>query len=236
MNLRLLIAAFVLPMLLVAPAWAQEGRPATREVHKTTTWLADGTKLKLKGKSATAGNRRANPTSRKGARMSGTATGPNAGLAVGDGPGGGTLMTPDKDLIENARSSADHSTLLAALKAAGLVETLKSAGPFTVFAPSNAAFDKLPAGPIPQWATPELRPTLTKLLTYHIVPGRLMVTDLKPGQVLTTVQGEQLTVLKKGHALTLKDATGGTATVTIPNRISSNGITHVIDTVLLPAK
>ncbi|WP_226915824.1 fasciclin domain-containing protein [Hymenobacter siberiensis] len=149
---------------------------------------------------------------------------------------GGAMMTPDKDIVDNAAGSADHTTLVAAVKAAGLVETLKSAGPFTVFAPTNAAFDKLPAGTVNSLLTPEMKPTLTKILTYHVVPGRLTAADLKNGQVLTTVEGEQLTVMISGSSVMLKDAKGGMATVTIPNVMSSNGVTHVIDTVLMPAK
>ncbi|MFC7669630.1 fasciclin domain-containing protein [Hymenobacter humi] len=149
---------------------------------------------------------------------------------------GGAMMTADKDIVDNAAGSSDHTTLVAAVKAAGLVETLKSAGPFTVFAPTNAAFDKLPAGTVNSLVTPEMKPTLTKILTYHVVPGRLTADQLTNGQVLTTVQGEQLTVMKSASGVMLKDAKGGMATVTIPNVISSNGVTHVIDTVLMPAK
>ncbi|MBR7207155.1 fasciclin domain-containing protein [Microvirga sp. STS02] len=163
--------------------------------------------------------------------MSGDAMSSTGGVMVG-----GAMMTPDKDIVDNAGGSADHTTLVAAVKAAGLVETLKSAGPFTVFAPTNAAFDKLPAGTVNSLVTPEMKPTLTKILTYHVVPGRLTAADLKNGQVLTTVEGEQLTVMKSGSSVMLKDAKGGMATVTIPNVMSSNGVTHVIDTVLMPAK
>ncbi|WP_230687918.1 fasciclin domain-containing protein [Hymenobacter ruricola] len=149
---------------------------------------------------------------------------------------GGAMMTPDKDIVDNAVGSADHTTLVSAVKAAGLVETLKSAGPFTVFAPANSAFDKLPAGTVTTLVAPENKATLTKILTYHVVPGRLTADQLTNGQVLTTVEGEQLTVMKSGSSVMLKDAKGGMATVTIPNVISSNGVTHVIDTVLMPAK
>jgi len=146
------------------------------------------------------------------------------------------MMTPEKDIVDNAVNSTDHTTLVAAVKAAGLVETLKGAGPYTVFAPSNAAFDKLPAGTVNSLVTPAMKPTLTKILTYHVVPGRLTAANLTNGQVLTTVQGEQLTVTKTGSSVTLKDAKGGTSTVTIADVISSNGVTHVVDTVLMPAK
>ncbi|OGX84728.1 fasciclin domain-containing protein [Hymenobacter glacialis] len=159
-----------------------------------------------------------------------TTMGTGGGVMVG-----GAMMTPDKDIVDNAVGSSDHTTLVAAVKAAGLVETLKSAGPFTVFAPSNAAFDKLPAGTVASLVTPEMKPTLTKVLTYHVVPGRLTAANLTAGQVLTTVQGEQLTVMKNGNGVMIRDAKGGMATVTIADVISSNGVTHVIDTVLMPA-
>ncbi|WP_223847417.1 fasciclin domain-containing protein [Hymenobacter montanus] len=158
------------------------------------------------------------------------------GTATGGVMVGGALMTPNKDIVDNAVGSADHTTLVAAVKAAGLVETLKGAGPFTVFAPSNSAFDKLPAGTVNSLVTPAMKPTLTKILTYHVVPGRLTAATLTNGQVLTTVEGEQLTVMKSGSSVMLKDAKGGMSTVTIPDVISSNGVTHVVDSVLMPAK
>ena len=139
-------------------------------------------------------------------------------------------------LAASAALSPDHTTLLKALGAAGLADKAKEAGPYTVFAPDNAAFDKLPAGTVASLVTPEMKPTLTKILTYHVVPGRLMAADLKNGQVLTTVQGETLTVMVSGSGVMLKDAKGGMAKVTIANAASSNGVTHVIDTVLMPAK
>jgi len=132
--------------------------------------------------------------------------------------------------------SSEHTTLVAAVKAAELVGTLKSAGPFTVFAPTNAAFDKLPAGTVATLVKPENKATLTKILTYHVVAGRLTAADLKDGQTLTTVEGETLTVVAQGGKVMLRDAKGGTSTVTTANVISSNGVTHVIDTVLMPAK
>nr|WP_233254170.1 fasciclin domain-containing protein [Hymenobacter sedentarius] len=159
---------------------------------------------------------------------------------MGTGTGGvmvgGAMMTADKDIVDNAAGSSDHTTLVAAVKAAGLAETLKGAGPFTVFAPTNAAFDKLPAGTMNSLVTPGMKPTLTKILTYHVVPGRYTAGNLTPGQVLTTVEGEQLIVMKNGNGVMIKDAKGGMARVTIPDVISSNGVTHVIDTVLMPAK
>lgn len=148
---------------------------------------------------------------------------------------GGAPMYPTKNIVENAVNSKDHTTLVAAVKAAGLVETLQSAGPFTVFAPTNAAFGKLPAGTVETLVKPENKATLTKILTYHVVPGRLTAGNLTAGQVLTTVQGEQLTVMKNGNGVMIKDAKGGMARVTIADVISSNGVTHVVDTVLMPA-
>ncbi|WP_229748791.1 fasciclin domain-containing protein [Hymenobacter frigidus] len=165
-----------------------------------------------------------------GGSMSTTTSG-SEGVMVG-----GAMMTANKDIVDNAAGSADHTTLVAAVKAAGLVETLKGTGPFTVFAPTNGAFDKLPAGTVASLLTPEMKPTLTKILTYHVVPGRLMAADLKNGQMLTTVEGETLTVMVDGSGVMLKDAKGGMSKVTIANAVSSNGVTHVIDTVLMPAK
>lgn len=150
--------------------------------------------------------------------------------------GGGSMVPGGNTIASIVANDPNFSTLLAAVQAAGLVDTLNSAGPFTVFAPTNAAFDKLPAGTVNSLVTPEMKPTLTKILTYHVVPGRFTAADLKNGQVLTTVEGEQLTVVMSGGSVMLKDAKGGMATVTIPNVISSNGVTHVIDTVLMPAK
>ncbi|MBU6122501.1 fasciclin domain-containing protein [Hymenobacter sp. PAMC29290] len=200
----------------------------------TKTKMADDGKMKVKGKSAAGDKMKAKTKPRSAADRKKMGMADNSmsnGVMVG-----GAMMTPDKDIVDNAAGSADHTTLVAAVKAAGLVETLKSAGPFTVFAPTNAAFDKLPAGTVNSLLTPEMKPTLTKILTYHVVPGRLTAADLKNGQVLTTVEGEQLTVMISGSSVMLKDAKGGMATVTIPNVMSSNGVTHVIDTVLMPAK
>ncbi|WP_246008915.1 fasciclin domain-containing protein [Hymenobacter metallilatus] len=149
---------------------------------------------------------------------------------------GGSMMTPDKDIVDNAVTSADHTTLVAAVKAAGLVETLKGAGPFTVFAPTNAAFDKLPAGTVNTLVMPENKQKLTTILTYHVVPGRLLAADLKDGQTLTTVEGEALTVHRNGNMVMIHDAKGGMANVAIADVVSKNGVTHVIDTVLMPTK
>jgi uncharacterized surface protein with fasciclin (FAS1) repeats len=155
---------------------------------------------------------------------------------------GGKEMYPTKNIIENAVNSADHTTLVAAVKAAGLVETLEGPGPFTVFAPTNEAFDKLPAGTVDTLLKPENKPTLTKVLTYHVVAGRLSSTDLmkkiKEGNgtaELTTVEGGKLWVmLHDGKHIMLKDEKGGTALVTIANVFQSNGVIHVIDTVVMP--
>lgn len=155
---------------------------------------------------------------------------------------GGKEMYPTKNIIENAVNSADHTTLVAAVKAAGLVETLEGAGPFTVFAPTNQAFDKLPAGTVDTLLKPENKATLTKVLTYHVVAGRLSKSDLmkkiKEGNgsaELTTVEGGKLWVtLHDGKHIMLKDEKGGTALVTIANVFQSNGVIHVIDTVVMP--
>ena len=246
MNTKPLFTTLALAAALATPAFAQDGMKTKSDAEKTKT-VADGMttktkmsddgKMKVKGKSDAGDKMKSKTTPRKmgamkGDAMSGGATGSTAaGVMVG-----GAMMTPDKDIVDNAVGSADHTTLVAAVKAAGLVETLKSTGPFTVFAPTNAAFDKLPAGTVNSLVPPEMKPTLTKILTYHVVPGRLMAADLKDGQVLTTVEGEKLTVVKNASGVMLKDAKGGTAKVSIPNVVSSNGITHVIDTVLMPAK
>jgi uncharacterized surface protein with fasciclin (FAS1) repeats len=155
---------------------------------------------------------------------------------------GGQEMYPTKNIIQNAVNSADHTTLVAAVKAAGLVETLEGAGPFTVFAPTNEAFAKLPAGTVDTLLKPENKGTLTKVLTYHVVAGRLSASDLmkkiKDGNgkaELTTVEGGKLWVmLHDGKHLQLKDEKGGTALVTIGNVFQSNGVIHVIDSVVMP--
>ena len=147
---------------------------------------------------------------------------------------GGAPMYPSKNIVENAVNSKDHTTLVAAVKAAGLVDTLAGPGPFTVFAPTNAAFGKLPKGTVETLVKPENKATLTKILTYHVVPGKLNAADLKDGQKLTTVEGEQLTVKKSGGKVMLTDAKGGSSTITIPDVNQSNGVIHVIDTVVMP--
>jgi uncharacterized surface protein with fasciclin (FAS1) repeats len=154
---------------------------------------------------------------------------------------GGAAMYPSKNIIENAVNSKDHTTLVAAVKAAGLVETLSSPGPFTVFAPTNKAFDKLPKGTVETLVKPESKATLTKILTYHVVSGKVSATDLmkmiKDGggkAELKTVEGGTITAMVKGKKVVLTDAKGGTATVTIADVNQSNGVIHVIDSVLMP--
>ena len=154
---------------------------------------------------------------------------------------GGAAMYANKDIVDNAVNSKDHTTLVAAVKAAGLVETLKSAGPFTVFAPTNAAFDKLPAGTMETVLKPENKALLTKILTYHVVAGKMtgkeIAAAIKAGggkAELTTVAGGKLWASMNGKDLILTDEKGGTAKVTIANVMQSNGVIHVIDTVLMP--
>ena len=151
---------------------------------------------------------------------------------------GGAAMYPSKTIVQNAVNSPDHTTLVAAVKAAGLVDTLSGPGPFTVFAPTNEAFTKLPAGTVETLLKPENKAMLVKVLTYHVVPGRLSAADLmklaKSGGTLTTVEGEPLTVSAKHHHIVLTDAKGGMSKVTISDVYQSNGVIHVVDTVLMP--
>jgi uncharacterized surface protein with fasciclin (FAS1) repeats len=142
---------------------------------------------------------------------------------------GGAMMVPSKDIVDNAAGSADHTTLVAAVKAAGLVETLKGPGPFTVFAPTNEAFNKLPAGTVDNLLKPEMKKDLTGVLTYHVVSGALKASDLKDGQTLKSLQGGDLKVSIKDGKVMINGAT-----VTVADVVSSNGVTHVIDAVLLP--
>lgn len=144
---------------------------------------------------------------------------------------GGANMVPSKNIVENAAGSADHTTLVAAVKAAGLAETLSGAGPFTVFAPTNEAFNRLPAGTVDNLLKPEMKGDLTKILTYHVVPGALKAADLKDGQKLKTVEGKELTVSIMDGKVMIDGAT-----VSIADVISSNGVTHIIDAVLMPKK
>ena len=154
---------------------------------------------------------------------------------------GGAAMYPSKTIVQNAMNSKDHTTLVAAVKAADLVDTLSGPGPFTVFAPTNAAFDKLPAGTVATLVKPENKAMLTKILTYHVVAGRMTAADLKANAMahggkamLTTVQGETLTVSKAGMGWKVTDAKGGSAMITIADVMQSNGVIHVVDTVLMP--
>jgi uncharacterized surface protein with fasciclin (FAS1) repeats len=154
---------------------------------------------------------------------------------------GGAAMYPSKNIVQNAVNSKDHTTLVAAVKAAGLVPTLESAGPFTVFAPTNEAFAKLPAGTVDTLLKPENKDKLKSVLTYHVVAGRLTTKDLRDkvkagnGKAeLKTVEGAPLTVEEKDGKLWLKDAKGDTAMITIGNVMQSNGVIQVINTVMLP--
>jgi len=155
---------------------------------------------------------------------------------------GGAAMYAEKDIIDNAVVSKDHTTLVAAVKAAGLVDTLKGAGPFTVFAPTNAAFEKLPKGTVDTLLKPDMKADLTKVLTYHVVAGKLDAAALKQQLLdgngsarLTTVQGETLTAKDDGMGgIVLVDAKGGQAKVSIADVMQKNGVIHVIDTVLMP--
>jgi len=144
---------------------------------------------------------------------------------------GGANMVPSKDIVDNASNSSDHTTLVTAVKAAGLVETLKGVGPFTVFAPTNEAFNKLPAGTVDKLLKPEMKADLSKVLTYHVVPGAFKSSDLKDGQKLKTVQGEELTIGYKDNKWSVNGAN-----ITIADVVSSNGVTYVIDAVLMPKK
>ena len=154
---------------------------------------------------------------------------------------GGKEMFPDKTIVENASASPDHTTLVAAVKAAGLVETLSGKGPFTVFAPTNAAFDALPAGTVDTLLKPENKKKLTAVLTYHVVAGDLtaakLAAKIKAGKgkaKLKTVNGESLTAMSEGDKVMLKDSKGNVANVTIADVKQSNGEVHVIDKVLMP--
>lgn len=154
---------------------------------------------------------------------------------------GGAAMLRSRDIVDNAVNSADHTILVTAVKAAGLVDTLKGAGPFTVFAPTNAAFEKLPAGTIETLVKPENKHTLTKILTYHVLMGKFdskaIAKRIQKGGGSTrfkTVSGDILTATMNGNDLVLRDEKGGTSRVTIGNVYQSNGVIHVVDSVLLP--
>lgn len=154
---------------------------------------------------------------------------------------GGAAMYPTKTIVDNAVNSADHTTLVAAVKAAGLVETLSSKGPFTVFAPTNAAFDQLPAGTVDMLLKPESKGMLSKVLTYHVLAGRYdskaIAKLIKKGHgkaQLKTVSGGTLTAMMDGSNLVLRDEKGGTSMVTVGDVYQSNGVIHVVNTVLMP--
>lgn len=154
---------------------------------------------------------------------------------------GGAAMYPTKNIVQNAVNSKDHTTLVAAVKAAGLVDTLSSKGPFTVFAPTNAAFAKLPAGTVDTLLKPENKGTLTAVLTYHVVPGTFTAQQIaalaarnKGVATLKTVQGENLRLMKSGGGWLVVDSKGGKARITIANVMQSNGVIHVVDSVLMP--
>ena len=153
---------------------------------------------------------------------------------------GGAAMYPSKDIVANAMNSKDHTTLVAAVKAGGLVETLQGKGPFTVFAPTNAAFDKLPGGTVDTLLKPENQPALKKVLTYHVVPGRMdakmLMAQAKKGNgkaELTTASGDKLWVVLTGDKLSLRDGKGMDANITTADVFQSNGVIHVIDSVLM---
>jgi uncharacterized surface protein with fasciclin (FAS1) repeats len=166
---------------------------------------------------------------------------PGAVAQMKDPMVGGAAMSPTKNIVENAMNSQDHTTLVAAVKAAGLVDTLEGAGPFTVFAPTNEAFAKLPAGTVDTLLKPENKDMLVKILTYHVVAGKVGSKELKKmikegngTATLKTVSGGTLTAKEVGGKIVLTDEKGGTSTVTIADVWQSNGVIHVVDTVLMP--
>ena len=154
---------------------------------------------------------------------------------------GGAPMYSTKNIVQNAVNSKDHTTLVAAVKAAGLVDTLSGAGPFTVFAPTNAAFARLPEGTVETLVKPENKATLTKILTYHVVPGRITAQQIASmaamhhgTATLKTVEGEPIMLRKAGGTWWVVDSKGGKARITIANVLQSNGVIHVVDRVLMP--
>lgn len=170
-----------------------------------------------------------------------TITVPQASFAAGEPMVGGAPMYPNKNIVENAVNSKDHTTLVAAVKAAGLVDTLSGPGPFTVFAPTNEAFNRLPKGTVETLLKPENKAQLTKILTYHVVKANAMsnaidkmIKDDGGKHPITTVSGDKLVASMKNGKLVLTDEKGGTATVTIADVKQSNGVIHVIDHVLMP--
>lgn len=167
---------------------------------------------------------------------------PVASLAAMNVMVGGSPMYPTKNIVENAVNSKDHTTLVTAVKAAGLVDTLEGNGPFTVFAPTNEAFKKLPAGTVENLVKPENKATLTKILTYHVVPGRMTAADLGAAAdhgggkaMIKTVEGDTITVMRDGaKGLTITDDKGGVAKITIADVMQSNGVIQVVNRVLMP--
>ncbi len=180
-------------------------------------------------------------SSRIALALAGAASLSVASIAIANPMVGGAAMYSTRNIVQNAVNSKDHTTLVAAVKAAGLVDTLSGKGPFTVFAPTNEAFAKLPAGTVENLLKPENKPTLVKILTYHVVPGRITAQQIaamaaKHGGTATlkTVEGEPLMLRKAGGSWWVIDAKGDKARITIPNVMQSNGVIHVIDTVLMP--
>jgi len=184
---------------------------------------------------------------RSGGAMAAFALATSLGFALSAAPGlanptvGGAPMFATKNIVENAMNSRDHTTLVATVKAAGLVDTLQGAGPFTVFAPTNEAFKKLPRGTVETLVKPENKATLTKILTYHVVPGKIsagdidkMITEGGGKAMLKTVEGDTLTAMRKGKSIMLSDDKGETAAITIANVYQSNGVIHVINRVMQP--
>jgi uncharacterized surface protein with fasciclin (FAS1) repeats len=172
------------------------------------------------------------PTATDAMQPTTEAMSPTGAMAQDDSKGvmvGGQMMIKSRDIVDNAVLASNVSTVVAAVKAAGLVDTLKGPGPFTVFAPTNAAFDKLPAGTVDTLLKPENKAKLTSILTYHVVPGAYKIADLTDGQMLKTVEGDMLKVTKQGDKVMINDAV-----IETPDVISSNGVTHVIQSVLMP--
>ncbi len=201
---KTILSLAVVAAIVLSSCAGEEKKAETTETTTTTTTTAETPKMEESKMETTK----------------------EAGVMVG-----GANMVPSKNIVENAAGSADHTTLVTAVKAAGLAETLSGVGPFTVFAPTNAAFDKLPKGTVETLVKPESKAKLTGILTYHVVAGALKAADLKDGQKLKTVQGEELTVSVKDGKVMINGAN-----VTIADVVSSNGVTHVIDAVLLPKK
>ncbi|RIV24034.1 fasciclin domain-containing protein [Fibrisoma montanum] len=171
-----------------------------------------------------------------GAAVSAQAQSTNTMPAQSGTSNGAMGASTGKDLAASAGMSSDHTTLLQALQAAGLADRAKGAGPYTVFAPTNDAFAKLPAGTLDNLLKPEMKKQLTGILATHVVQGSVKAADLKDGQTIKTVNGETLTVSKQGDTVMIKDAKGGSATVTMADIQATNGVVHSIDTVLMPSK